>query len=289
MLYQISHTTTYHYSQPVNLFPHVVRLRPRSDNHQTLQSFSMLVTPSPINQAQVVDLDGNSLVKLWFKPEPTESLTVQVLSQVETHETNPFNYLLEPWALKLPIDYPASLLTQLQPYLMGQNPGYSYAVDPIAVQLAQEITQQVDGNIGSFLTELNQAIYSSCKYIVRETGDPMPAGVTWSQKLGSCRDFTVLFIEVCRAIGLAARFVSGYQEGDLDSTDRHLHAWAEVYMPGAGWRGFDPTHGLAVSDRHIALVASAFPRYAAPISGSFSQTGGAQSKMSYQLVIQGGG
>lgn len=288
MRYQISHTTTYHYSQPVNLFPHVVRLRPRSDSHQTLQSFSMLVTPSPINQSQVVDLDGNSLVKLWFKPEPTESLTVQVLSQVETHEANPFNYLLEPWALKLPIDYPASLLTQLQPYLMGQNPGYSYAVDPIAVQLAQEIAQQVEGNIGSFLTELNQAIYSSCKYIIREAGDPMPAGVTWSQKLGSCRDFTVLFIEVCRAIGLAARFVSGYQEGDLDSTDRHLHAWAEVYLPGAGWRGFDPTHGLAVSDRHIALVASAVPRYAAPISGSFSQTGGAQSQMSYQLIIQGG-
>jgi transglutaminase-like putative cysteine protease len=97
----------------------------------------------------------------------------------------------------------------------------------------------------------------------------------------------VLFVEACRAIGLAARFVSGYQEGDTDSTDRHLHAWAEVYVPGGGWRGYDPTQGLAVADRHITLVASPLSRYAAPISGSFQQSNGAQSTMTYKLTIQG--
>ncbi|WP_421657597.1 transglutaminase family protein [Leptothermofonsia sp. ETS-13] len=287
MRYQISHTTTYRYSQPVTLYPHVVRLRPRSDSSQTLQSFSLLVTPEPMNQSQVLDLDGNSTIKVWFKPEPAESLVVQVLSQVETHQTDPFNYLLEPWALSLPIDYPASLFGQLQPYLVAQFPGYGSAIDPVAVQLAQEISQQAEGNSALFLTLLNQQIYQNCKQLIRETGDPFPPGVTWTAQAGSCRDLTVLFVEVCRAIGLAARFVTGYNEGDPDSRKFHLHAWAEVYLPGAGWRGFDPTQGLAVADRHVALVASAFYRYAGPISGSFNRAGGAQSEMSYQLVIQG--
>ncbi len=288
MRYQISHTTTYTYSQPVTLYPHVIRLRPRSDSCQTLQMFSLAITPIPLQESHVVDLDGNSLIKVWFNQrEPIDALTVQVVSQVETHRANPFDYLLEPWAVKLPIDYPSSLLAQLQPYLVGGQGGGMPTIDPIALQLAQEIWHQVDGNPAYFLAELNQQIYTRCKYFIRDTGDPLPAGVTWANKSGSCRDFTVLFMEVCRAIGLAARFVSGYQEGDLDSNDRHLHAWAEVYLPGAGWRGFDPTHGLAVSDRHIPLVATAFPRYAAPISGTFSQTSGAQSKMTYQLMIQG--
>lgn len=285
MRYQISHTTTYTYSQPVILYNHVIRLRPRSDSCQTLEMFSLAIAPTPLQTSQIVDLDGNSITKVWFNQQDvTDTLTVKVISQVATHRTNPFDYLLEPWVMKLPIDYPTSLSAQLQPYLAEPGNG---AIDPVAVQLAQEIWHQVDGNPGYFLSELNQQIYDNCKYLIRDTGEPLPPGITWSKRMGSCRDFTVLFMAVCRAMGLAARFVSGYQEGDLDSNDRHLHAWAEVYLPGAGWRGFDPTHGLAVSDRHIALVATPFPRYAAPIAGSFSQTSHAQSTMTYQLLIQG--
>ena len=287
MFYQISHTTTYKYSQPVTLQPHLVRLRPRSNGWQTLKLFSLQVTPQPISRSEIVDLDGNALVKLWFPLEKTDRLHIQAQSQVETHESNPFNYLMEPWAARLAIDYPASLLLQLQPYLTGQNLNYATSVDPIALQLAQEISHEVSGDTVSFLGTLNQRIYESCKYLVRETGKPLSPGITWTEKLGSCRDLTVLFIEVCRSIGLAARFVSGYQEGDLDRDDRHLHAWAEVYLPGAGWRGYDPTHGLAVSDRHIALVASAVSDYAAPVSGNFSRVGAVQSTIDYQIQIQG--
>ncbi len=233
----------------------------------------------------MTDLDGNTLINLRFKPDPIDTLTVQVLSQVETSRTNPFDYLLEPWATHLPIDYPAALLLQLKPYLGGQQVLYATSIDPIALQLAQDIVQAVQGNTLDFLSALNQRIYQTCQYSIRETGDPLPAGMTWTTRSGTCRDFAVLFVETCRAIGLAARFVSGYQEGDPDSHDRHLHAWAEVYLPGGGWRGYDPTQGLAVADRHIALVASAFSRYAAPISGSMIP-GGIQSKMTYQLTIQ---
>lgn len=213
----------------------------------------------------MIDLDGNNLIKLWFT-HPTEQLIIQVLSQVVTNCDNPFNYLLEPWAIHLPFDYPSSLLKQLQPYLQS----YSFITDHTALELAQEIITDAHGNTLDFLFTLNQKIYSDCQYITRETGAAYPAGVTWRGKKGSCRDYTVLFMEVCRAAGLAARFVSGYQEGDADQENRDLHAWVEVYLPGAGWRGYDPTLGLVVSDRHIPLAASAIPSYTAAVSGSFT-------------------
>ncbi len=279
MDYQIVHTTTYTYSQAVDLAPHIVRLRPRSDAFQTLQSFAIDVSPEPLGQSHIVDLGGNDIIKLWFQ-QKTEKLSIKVSSQVQTHCTNPFNYLLEPWALELPItDYPVSLFAHLQPYLQSSS------VDPIMPQLAQEIWQNAEGSVISFLNYLNQRIYQTCQYIVRETGAPLPPGVTWTQQMGSCRDLAVVFIEACRAVGIPARFVSGYQEGDVSQTERHLHAWAEVYLPGAGWRGYDPTEGLAVSDRHIALVATALSRDAAPVTGSF-RGGGARSQIDYTLSIQ---
>jgi transglutaminase-like putative cysteine protease len=143
----------------------------------------------------------------------------------------------------------------------------------------------VQGQPISFLTELNAQIHRECQYQIRETGAALPPGVTWSQRSGSCRDYAVLFAEACRAVGLAARFVSGYQEGDPDRRDRHLHAWAEVYLPGGGWRGFDPTQHAAVGDHYIALVASPLSTYTAPLSGSI-KPGGVQSEMTYQLEIK---
>jgi transglutaminase-like putative cysteine protease len=283
VLYQISHTTTYTYSQPVILQPHVIRLQPKSNGWQTLKMFSLQVSPIPSAQSELTDLDGNALIKVWFPVEFTETLKIQVLSQTETHQSNPFNYLLESWATSFPIDYPTSLLRQLQPYLQG----YSIAgIDPIAVQIGQELAEATNNHVVTFLGALNELIYTNCQYLIRETGKPLPPGRTWLEKKGSCRDFTILFMEVCRSMGLAARFVSGYQEGDFDQNDRHLHAWAEVYLPGAGWRGYDPTHGLAVSDRHIALASSAISEDAAPIFGAVSRLGGVQSTMTYHLQIQ---
>lgn len=266
MYYHICHTTTYNYSGPVFLQPHTVRLRPRCDSWQKLHSFSLVVEPNPCKVSHITDLDGNAIAQVWFQ-EATQHLKLQVTTEVETYQTNPFDYLLEPWATSLPIDYPSSLLSQLQPYQQS----YGLASDYAIAQLAQELYQDVQGETLSFLRALNQHLYETCEQTIRETGNPWPAGVTLRQKRGSCRDVAVVFMEVCRAVGLAARFVSGYQEGDPDQEHRHLHAWVEVYLPGGGWRGYDPTHGLAVSDRHVALVASALPSYATPVSGNFSQ------------------
>ena len=261
MHYHISHTTRYTYNQPVFLKPHLLRLYPRCDGWQKLNSFSLLITPEPVGISYINDLDGNTLVKVWFTTA-TEKLEIQITAKVETYKSNPFDYLLEPWALQLPFDYSNSLSGQLQPYLQS-----SAISDTVAINLAQKIYHQVNGETLSFLSSLNQHIYENCTYITRETGEPWLPGITWEAKQGSCRDVAVLFMEACRAVGLATRFVSGYQEGDPEQTEHELHAWVEVYLPGGGWRGYDPSHGLVVADRHIALVSSALSSYASPISG----------------------
>jgi transglutaminase-like putative cysteine protease len=284
-MYHITHHLTYHYDRPVMLAPHAVRMRPRCDLTQKLHQFSLSIDPLPKCLVETVDLDGNGVYTVWFADEMVSVLTIEANSVVETLRTNPFDYLLEPWAVHLPVDYPVSLLDRLQPYLNGQFSRLTGSIDPVAVQLGQEIWESTAGNVVGFLSELADRIYNTCGYQLRETGDALPAGLTWTQKAGSCRDYAMLFIEVCRAVGLAARFVSGYQEGDVDSDERHLHAWAEVYLPGAGWRGYDPTQGLAVADTHIALIACPTSKNTAPVDGSLKQAAGVKSAMEYSLKI----
>ncbi|XGB43171.1 MAG: transglutaminase family protein [Nodosilinea sp. LVE1205-7] len=231
MRYQICHRTHYAYQEPVTLQSHVLRLRPRSDAGQQVLSFTLKVDPEPLRQADLVETDGNQTMRLWFAPAPTRCLTVEVQSEVITNRANPFDYLAEPWAVHLPIDYPIALATSLKPYLQAAD---KLALAPLIIDLAEDILHAVEGNVGFFLTTLNQRIYETCQYRARTTGPPWPPGITWGKKAGSCRDFTVLFMAVCRAVGLAARFVSGYEEGDSRIPDRDLHAWAEVYIPGGG-------------------------------------------------------
>jgi transglutaminase-like putative cysteine protease len=280
MRYSITHTTTYLYSDPVVLQPHVLRLSPRSDSWQRLDEFQVTITPQPLQISDYSDLDGNRLLKVWFEAQSYDRLEIITHSQVTTHQPNPFLYLVESYALKLPIDYPVSLATQLQSYLRPQVP-----IDPVAMELAQDIAVEVNDDVSSFLLRLNQRINEHCHYAVREFGRSLPPGVTWRSRKGTCRDFTVLFMEVCRAAGLAARFASGYQEGDVAAGEHYLHAWAEVYLPGAGWRGYDPTLGVVVSDRHITIASSVDPVYAATVQGGFRPVQ-AVSTMSYQLQLR---
>lgn len=283
MRYRIHHTSCYHYSQPVSLSAHQLRLRPRTDAAQTLQTFELKIEPEPQRLSPLIELGGHEVTALWFAPQKTERLWIEAVSEVETHRDNPFDYLSEPWAVSLPLDYPALLLSSLQPYLGTPLDG---AIAPEAVQLAQALQVEAQDNLSYFLTALTQAIYRHCRYTVRPSGSPLPAGITWSQQSGSCRDFAVLFMAACRALGLAARFVSGYQEGDPADPEAELHAWAEVYVPGGGWRGFDPTHGLAVADRHIALAAAAHPLQAAPITGAVQEGAGATAVLETQVKVE---
>jgi transglutaminase-like putative cysteine protease len=281
-VFQIEHSIEYIYSQPVIFAPHQLRLRPRSNVHQAVLSFDLAISPMPQQIAESVDLDGNNSVLVCFALNLTSKLQITTKTTVSTSLTNPFNYLLEPWAANLPIDYPLSLSRQLQPYSTGY---LGHSIDPIAAELAAEIWQTVDSKTIPFLTELNQQIYHNCQYSIRDTGASLPPGIVWKHRSGSCRDFVVLFIEVCRAVGLAGRFVSGYEAG-AETDERHLHAWAEIYLPGAGWRGYDPTHGLLVSEDHIAVASSPFPAQTTPVEGTLRTMGAITNEMNYRLLIQ---
>ncbi|WP_295618270.1 transglutaminase family protein [Chamaesiphon sp. GL140_3_metabinner_50] len=281
-VYQIEHSIDYIYSQPVNFAPHQLRLRPRSNVHQSVLEFDLSISPTPDKLVEAVDLDGNNQIVAWFDNHLATNLQIHAKTTVYTNLSDPFNYLLEPWATQLPIDYPRWLAQQLQPYLTGY---LFHSIDPIAIELAGQIWQSVNANTLAFLSELNQQIYHTCTYALRDAGSPLPPGITWKNRSGSCRDLVVLFIEVCRAVGLAGRFVSGYEAG-AETDDRHLHAWAEIYLPGGGWRGYDPTHGLLVADSHIAIVSSPFPAQTTPVEGKLQTIGNIGMEMSYRLMIQ---
>lgn len=282
MRYHISHTTTYQYSQPIKLAAHTVRLCPRSDGSQKLKQFAVDIFPQPDKIADILDIEGNTCLCLWFPDEAITELKIHTEADVETLRTNAFDYLSEPWAIAAPIDYPTSLLAHLTPYL---RPALATCPSPQVVEFAQELLHEVQGNVGLFLSQLTQTIYQQFQYFHRPVGHPVSGSITLAQKSGSCRDFAVLYMEACQAVGLAARFVSGYQEGDEDQDSRELHAWPEVYIPGGGWRGFDPTHGLAVCDRHVPLAAAAHPANAAPVSGTLKPGFAASSTLDYQIQI----
>src|SRR5262249_19861105 len=161
----------------------------------------------------------------------------------------------------LPVAYRPELCPALMPYRTASQP--SAAVQ----ELAERVKTEVGQDTVQFLVQLAAWINQNFEKILRPTGEPFPAEMTLQAREGSCRDLTVLFMEACRAVGLASRFVSGYQALAAPNGERHLHAWAEVFLPGAGWRGFDPAQGLAVADQHVAVASGINAQAAAPIVG----------------------
>jgi transglutaminase-like putative cysteine protease len=280
--YQITHRTTYTYEQPVVLNPHTLRLRPQSNGFQHLCSFTLELKPEPKGLGHILDAEGNTVTRCWWDTTETTVLNITSTSTVETFLENPFLYQLEPWAMRLPFDYPTSLQHALKSHL---SPHPLLPHTSITHQLAQELVDGVNWNPLEFLRVLNFEINKQCRYELRESGDPQPPDLTWSRKTGTCRDFVLLFMAACRAVGIATRFVSGYEEGD-PSSEKFLHAWAEVYLPGAGWRGYDPTLGQAVSNRHIAIAASGWPKRTAPVEGTHRGNLGGQEGMNTQITLE---
>lgn len=267
MLFEIAHTTVYSYSRAVFLGAHTIRLRPRADFAQQPIGFELAIEPRPAGLSESLDFDGNIVAHAWFEGA-TETLTIKASSQTSSLERNPFDFiLLDPGAEKLPARYAGAAAAPAAPYLV--RPRASAAVD----RWAGSIAQSAGGETLPFLTVLCREIHDASAYVVREDGDPMAPEETLRGKQGSCRDLAVLFMDACRAEGLAARFVSGYHDIEAHRDAGSMHAWSEVYLPGGGWRGYDPTLGVAVADGHIALAAAADPREAAPVSGSFRGSG----------------
>jgi transglutaminase-like putative cysteine protease len=277
MLFHIKHTTRYSYSRTVFCEPFLLRLRPREDSSQRLVRFQRTIHPQPAGVNDILDVEGYTSSHCWFNG-PTCLLTVTVNSVVETLRTNPFDFLLENSAIELPVAYRSELCPALTPYRTVAQP--SAAVQ----ELAERIKSEVGHNTTQFLVQLAAWINQNFEKTIRPTGDPFPAEMTLQARQGSCRDLTVLFMEACRYVGLASRFVSGYQSLTDPNGERHLHAWAEVFLPGAGWRGFDPGQGLAVADQHVAVATGLNAHAAAPIVGTFRGDG--NSTLETQVVIR---
>lgn len=262
MRFAIEHHTDYRYSQPVFLEPLTLRLRPRCEAAQTLQTYVIDVDPKPAGMSHCVDLDGNNATTVWFDGLKTR-LAIGVSAVVQTLRKDPFDYLItSAAAMTLPLVYDQRLRPALNQYLERPQADDSVQAFSLAIQV------EAGHDSIRFLMLLAERIRATFQYAVREHGDPWTAAETLERKHGACRDFAVLYLDACRCVGIAARFVSGYCYVDAAS-EHFLHAWVEVYLPGAGWRGFDPSEGSAVADRHIALATGRGAEDASPVSGLY--------------------
>jgi transglutaminase-like putative cysteine protease len=274
MYFEILHETRYSYSDPVHLGRHTLRLRPISDANQHLHRFDLTVTPEPAGTSDLSDLDGNYATAVWFTA-PTRDLVIETASLVETLRANPFDYLWQ-GASALPVQYSPAFADALGAFRASLVP------DPVRA-LGQEAAHAAGGDAQTFPAKLAALLHGRFPRIIRPNGPPHDALETLQKGTGSCRDLAVLYMAAARSQGFAARFVSGYNTMPDDNGEYDLHAWAELYVPGGGWRGFDPTLGLAVADRHVAIAAGALAEQAAPVSGTYA--GSATGRLETRVTI----
>jgi len=273
---RVNHLLRYEYSSAVFLQPHTLYLYPRIYPHQRLDRYTLRIDPKPDMQVQNIDVEGNVQQIIYFN-QSADSLTVEAEMVVQSTVYNSFDFVLFPFeAQKLPFTYSASDQILLAPYL--ERVDVTSLVDQYARQLASEAKWQTV----PFLSLVCTTIWRNFTYQVRQEGPAHSPEETLTSRQGSCRDYTVLYIAICRSLGLAARFVSGYLYGSPQQ-EHELHAWAEVYLPGAGWRGFDPSEGSVVTNQHIFLAASRNHNQLAPLAGTFR--GSAQSTMTATVTI----
>jgi uncharacterized protein (DUF2126 family)/transglutaminase-like putative cysteine protease len=273
----LHHKTDYRYDRSVSLLPQVIRLRPAPHCRTPILSYSLKVKPAEhfLNWQQ--DPYSNYLARLVFR-KPTQSFEVEVDLVAEMTALNPFEFFIESSAEKYPFPYEPTLAKELVPYLEKEPAG------PLLVQYVatarRDKVQTID-----YLVDLNQDLHRDIKYVIRMEPGIQTCEETLAKRSGSCRDSAWLLVQILRHLGLAARFVSGYLiqlTADVPALDgpsgpahdfTDLHAWAEVYLPGAGWIGLDPTSGLLAGEGHLPLACAADPTSAAPITGAFQFDG----------------
>jgi len=283
----VRHNTLYEFDRPVSISPHVMRMRPAPHCRNRIYSYSMRISPKEhfINWQQ--DPFGNFLARVVF-PNKARALSVEVEIITDMTVINPFDFFVEEYAENYPFTYDEQLLTELGPYLEVTESG------PLLDAWLAEIPRK-EQPINDFLVAVNRRLERDIEYNVRMEPGVQSCEQTLELRRGSCRDTGWLLVQILRRLGLASRFCSGYlvqlapDEKSLegpsgpasDFTD--LHAWCEVYLPGAGWVGLDPTSGLFAGESHIPLACTPSPISAAPITGA---TGPCEVTFSYSNVVE---
>ena len=283
----LHHLTHYRYDRPVSLGMQTIRLRPAPHARSHIQSYSLKVNPKGhfINWQQ--DAFGNFLAKLVF-PEKVKELKIEVDLLCEIKVFNPFDFFLEDHAKDFPFAYDPALREELAPYLEIKERG------PLLSAWVKDISVDRQAII-DFLVAVNQKLNQQLKYVVRLEPGVQPCDETLKLGSGSCRDMAWFLCQAFRHLGLATRFASGYliqlaadvksldgpSGTDVDFTD--LHAWTEVYLPGAGWVGLDATSGLFVGEGHIPLCCTPSPSSAAPVTGTLEA--GVSASLEHDMTV----
>ncbi len=260
----ISHVTEYQFSAPVTLLPHRLLLRPRENHNVRIESSLLHIHPAHTLQWKRDVLD-NSVAVVSFS-QATDTLHIASEVVIQHYEDNPFDFLVDDYAVIHPFAYIEAEQAELAPFLFAVYPDERNAV----IQWMDELALRQSMQTFTLLDRMNRAIASRFNYQMREAPGVQSPATTLALASGSCRDFTALFIEACRHIGLASRFVSGYLYAPaLETGNASTHAWAEVYLPGAGWKGFDPTSGEVAGNRHIATAVARHPEAVPPVAGDY--------------------
>ncbi len=271
----IRHKTHYRYDRPVNMAPHILRLRPAPHSRTPILGYSLRILPEKhfLNWQQ--DPFGNFQARLVF-PEKTTHFDIEVEVIADMTVINPFDFFLEEYASETPFEYDPQLAKELVPYCELSESGPLLMQWLAGVDRGKRRTQD-------FLVEINQKVWKDLQYNIRMEPGVQSCEETLERACGSCRDSAWLLVQLLRHLGFAARFVSGYLvqlTADLKSLDgpsgpeadfTDLHAWAEVYVPGAGWIGLDPTSGLFAGENHIPLACTPDPVSAAPVTGAMDE------------------
>ena len=253
MRFLVHHYSHYEYTSPITLGPHTLRLVPQGPGLSSLVH-DLQIVPTPVFRTAQVDGFGNQVIAVAFSGT-TNIFRIDSRFEVVTAAYTPS---FDPGFLPLP----------------WRSESVGLSVDKTVVAFALKLAADVSYQALPFVDHLNRVLHSNMKFDVRLEGGAQDAAETLRTMKGACRDATVLFMDCCRALGLMSRFVSGYQSvADTPDGQRHLHAWPEVYLPGLGWRGYDPTHGLTVADGHILLCAAPSQGDTMPVEGGFSFIG----------------
>lgn len=260
--FALTHESHYRYARPVRLGPQLIRLHPAPHARTPITGYRLDIAPSPARLDWFFDPAGNRSARALFDGMTSE-LSVTIALEATLTPINPFDFLLDASAIEWPFTLEPPLARQLAPYRETPAPG------PLLAALLASLPQASQATM-DLLVAANGLIHQRIRYEKRETSGIWDAERVLIEGRGACRDMAWLLVRVLRALGFAARFVSGYMiEAEQDASDHaELHAWAEAYLPGAGWIGLDPTSGLLTAEGHIPLAAAPEPEATAPITGT---------------------
>ncbi len=276
---RIQHLTEYFFPAQVTLNQHRLLLRPREGHDVRIESSRLEITPAYSIKWQR-DVFDNSQALVNFQGR-SDTLIIASEVIIQHYAPAPYDFLLEGYAVSFPFIYAAGEQIDLASFQQ-----LIFADDQEAIRNWLQSVDLQGMETFAMLVKLNQTISRQFRYLAREEAGVQSPAQTLAQLSGSCRDYATLFIEACRCMGLASRFVSGYLHAPAtEAGNATTHAWVEIYLPGTGWKGFDPTSGEVTANRHIAVAVARDPESVPPVSGSFIGQGPAMMRVNVQVNL----